>query len=192
MRIFFTICFTVFFSLLSESADESVVSISGMSGEIQASDTISIFVHREADLNTNGQLAKDGTVTMPLIGSIKLAGRTTSSAESLIEAKLLDGYLVRPEVTVRISKRPVHTVSVDGQVNQPGLFTLPHGQPLTLTQVISMAGGSNDVANLSKVSLRSGLTGKVRFINIKDIIKGKKKDIILSKNDYVWVPEGLF
>ncbi|MGJ8725821.1 MAG: polysaccharide biosynthesis/export family protein [Roseibacillus sp.] len=164
----------------------------GMSGLISSSDTVSVSVHREPDLNTNVQLAKDGSITIPLIGSVSLAGKTTSSAETLIEKKLLDGYLVRPEVTVRITKRQIHTVSVDGEVNRPGVFTLPHGQSLTLRQVISMAGGANDVANLKKITLTSGSTGKAQFINLKDIISGKKNDIVLKKDDFIWVPEGFF
>ena len=190
---FFVILYLMMLSALFGQTDGSAVtSGSGMSGLIGSSDTVSISVHREADLNANGQLAKDGTISIPLIGSVKLAGKSTSSAETLIESKLLDGYLVRPQVTVRITKRQAQTVSVDGEVNQPGVFTLPFGQPLTLRQALSMAGGANDVANLKKISLRSGATGKVQLINLKDIISGKKNDIVLKKNDFIWVPEGLF
>ncbi|GHC43687.1 polysaccharide biosynthesis/export family protein [Roseibacillus persicicus] len=163
-----------------------------MSGLISSTDTVRISVHREPDLDTAGQLASDGTLSMPLIGAVKLSGRTTTSAESLIEAKLKDGYLVRPQVTVRITQRQVQTVSVGGEVASPGIFTLPHNQPVTLSQVINMAGGATDIANIKKVTLRRASSGKVYTINLKEIIQGAKKDIVLVKGDSINVPEGLF
>ena len=192
MKTFFTFSLITFIALLGLAPDAVAEPVAGMSGLISPSDTVSISVHREADLDTSGQLAKDGSITMPLIGSLKLAGKTTAVAESMIKAKLLDGYLVRPQVTVRITQRQVNTVSVDGEVEQPGIFTLPHGKNVTLREVISMAGGANDIANLKKVTLTQASTGKVYTINVKEIIAGKKKDIVLQKNDFVWVPEGLF
>jgi polysaccharide export outer membrane protein len=166
--------------------------VQGMSGLINSSDTVSVVVHREPDLNSNGQLAQDGTLSVPLIGSIQLAGRTTSVAEKQIEAKFRDGYLVRPQVTVRITKRLARTVTVNGQVSEPGVFTLPFGQQMTLQQVIGMAGGATDVANLKKVTLRRGSSGKSYTINLKDIFANKAKDIVLQKNDFIYIPEGLF
>ena len=192
MNKFFTFCLLTFTALAGMVGELAAEPTSGMSGLISSSDTVSISVHREPDLDANGQLAKDGSITMPLIGSVKLAGKTTALAESIIKAKLLDGYLVRPQVTVRITQRQINTVSVDGQVNTPGVFTLPFGQSLTLRQVISMAGGANDIANLKKITLTSGATGNTQLVNLKDIIAGKKKDIVLKKDDFIWVPEGFF
>ena len=192
MKNFFNFCLLVCTALTGMVSHLAAEANGGMSGLISASDTVSIAVHREPDLDASGQLAKDGSITMPLIGSVKLAGKTTALAESLIKAKLLDGYLVRPQVTVRITKRQVNTVSVDGQVNNPGVFTLPFGQALTLRQVMAMAGGANDIANVKKITFTSGATGKSRYINLKDIISGKQKDIVLRKDDFIWVPEGFF
>lgn len=194
MQTFFT-CFVLLALAILSMAQEKAVqesAVQGMSGLINSSDTVSVVVHREPDLNSNGQLAQDGTLSVPLIGSIQLAGRTTSVAEKQIEAKFRDGYLVRPQVTVRITKRLARTVTVNGQVSEPGVFTLPFGQQMTLQQVIGMAGGATDVANLKKVTLRRGSSGKSYTINLKDIFANKAKDIVLQKNDFIYIPEGLF
>ncbi len=194
MQKFFT-CFVLLVLANLSMAQEKAVqesAVQGMSGLINSSDTVSVVVHREPDLNSNGQLAQDGTLSVPLIGSIQLAGRTTSVAEKQIEAKFRDGYLVRPQVTVRITKRLARTVTVNGQVSEPGVFTLPFGQQMTLQQVIGMAGGATDVANLKKVTLRRGSSGKSYTINLKDIFANKAKDIVLQKNDFIYIPEGLF
>lgn len=194
MKIILTPLF-FFLTLLTAMAQEegaAPAAVNGMNGLIGPSDTISVIVHREADLNSSGQLAKDGTLSVPLIGLVSLAGRTTAAAESLIEAKFRDGYLVRPQVTVRITQRMAQTVTVNGQVSEPGVFSLSFGQNTTLQQVIGMAGGATDVANLKKVTLRRGSTGKSYTVNLKDIFANKAKDIVLQKDDFIYVPEGLF
>ncbi len=153
---------------------------------------MSIQVFREPELNTAGQLGSDGSLTMPLIGTIRLQGLTTTQAEGVIEQKLRDGYLVRPQVSVRITQRVIRTVTVSGEVRQPGVFTLPYDRKLSLVQVVNMAGGPSDIANIKKVSLRSGSTGKVSLVNMKSILRGKAKDIILKKGDVIHIPEGFF
>ena len=192
MRTTFIQLLLMFGLVLTSFGQNAVSTTSSITGKILPSDTVSITVFREPDLTTNGQLAKDGTLTMPLIKSVKLVGLTTATAESAIEAKLRDGYLVRPAVTVRVTQRKAQTITVRGEVTQPGTFNLPHDAPLTLTQAVSQAGGANDVANIKKVTIRSAITGKIQKVNMKDIIAGKKKDVILKKGDIIQVPEGWF
>ena len=55
-----------------------------------------------------------------------------------------------------------------------------------------MAGGATDVANLKKVTLRRGATGKSITVNVGAIFSNKAKDIILQKGDFIFVPEGWF
>lgn len=164
----------------------------GMSGKIAKSDTLSITVLREPELSANGQLASNGTLSVPLIGAVKLLGLTTASAETLIESKLRDGYLVRPEVKVLITARLQQTITVNGHVNSPGVFNIPNGQQLTLRQVIGMAGGVTDIANPSKLTIRRGVKGKTYTINLKKIMQNKSEDILLQKDDFIFVPEGIF
>lgn len=194
MRIY--LLFIGFLALMglacAQKEEAAPVTAQGMSGLIGPSDTLSIVVHREPDLNSSGQLAKDGTLSVPLIGSISFVGKTTAAVESIIEAKFRDGYLVRPQVSVRITKRMARNVTVNGEVAQPGVFNLPFGQPMTLTQVIAMAGGATDIANIKKVTLRRGSTGKIYTINLKNIIANKAKDVVLQKDDFIFVPEGWF
>ncbi len=189
--LIFALLLAASLTLLAQE-ENNPVAAQGMTGLINPSDTISIIVHREPDLNSAGRLAKNGTLSVPLIGAIVLAGKTTAAAESLIEAKLRDGYLVRPQVSVRITERVPRSVTVSGQVNDPGVFNIPFGQKITLVQVISMAGGATDVANVKKVSLQRGETGKIFTINLKSIISNKIKDVVLQKDDFVFVPEGWF
>lgn len=170
----------------------SIAQEKAITGRIAASDTVSVTVFREADLNSSGQLGREGTLSIPLIGDVRMVGLTTTQAEKAIEAKFRDGYLVRPQVSVRITGRVVRTISVQGEVRQAGVFTLPYDRLLRLSEAIAMAGGATDIADIKKVKLKRALTGKVETVNLKDILNGRAKDITLSSGDTINVPEGWF
>ena len=122
------------------------------SGTIGSRDSVEIRVFREDDLTTRGQLSNAGSVSMPLIGNVRLSGMSTDSAARLIEGKLRDGYLVRPEVTVSITSRVRKTVTVLGKVQSPGVFRLDPNRQLTLAEAVGMAGGLQRIANSRKVT----------------------------------------
>jgi polysaccharide export outer membrane protein len=161
------------------------------SGVIGKLDTVEIRVFREDELTTAGQLSADGTISMPLIGAVKMAGLTTDQAAAAITAKLKDGYLVRPQVSVSIEARVRRTVTVLGQAQSPGVFDLPADRRLTVVEAIGMAGGATRIANVKKISLkRRG--GQVQMLNLKDITSGKASDVILQDGDVLSSPESLF
>jgi polysaccharide export outer membrane protein len=161
------------------------------SGVIGKLDTVEIRVFREDELTTAGQLSADGTISMPLIGSVKMAGLTTDQAAAAITAKLKDGYLVRPQVSVSIEARVRRTVTVLGQAQSPGVFELPADRRLTVVEAIGMAGGATRIANVKKISLKRR-SGQVQMLNLKDITSGKASDVILQDGDVLSIPESLF
>lgn len=161
------------------------------SGVIGKLDTVEIRVFREDELTTAGQLSADGTISMPLIGAVKMAGLTTDQAAAAITAKLKDGYLVRPQVSVSIEARVRRTVTVLGQAQSPGVFELPADRRLTVVEAIGMAGGATRIANVKKISLKRR-SGQVQLLNLKDITSGKANDVILQDGDVLSIPESLF
>ncbi len=160
------------------------------SGVIGSMDNIEIRVFREDELTTRGQLSADGTISMPLIGAVRIVGLNTDQAAELITRKLADGYLVKPEVSVSIEARVRKTVTVLGHAQRPGVFELPAHRRLTLVEAIGMAGGVTRIANVKKITLKRG--GNVRIINLKDITSGGGVDIPLQDGDVISIPEGLF
>ncbi|MEO5913272.1 MAG: polysaccharide biosynthesis/export family protein [Luteolibacter sp.] len=161
------------------------------SGVIGRMDNVEIRVFREDDLTTRGQLSADGTISMPLIGSVRIEGLTTDQAAASITRKLADGYLVKPEVSVSIEARIRKTVTVLGQAQRPGVFELPAHRQLTLVEAIGMAGGVTRIANGKKITLKhSG--GNVQIINLSDITKGNGADVPLRDGDVITIPESLF
>ena len=162
------------------------------SGVIGRLDSVEIIVFRESELGTRGQLSGDGTITMPLIGAVRLQGLTTDQAATLIEQKLHDGYLVRPQVSVSIGARVKRAVTVLGQVQRPDVYVIPADRALTLTQVVAMAGGVTRIGNAGKVTLRRAGASEVQQIDLKSITSGKGNDISLRDGDVISIPESLF
>lgn len=160
------------------------------SGVIGRMDNVEIRVFREDELATRGQLSGDGTITMPLIGAVRIEGLTTDQAAALITRKLADGYLVKPEVSVSIETRIRRTITVLGQAQRPGVFELPAHRRLTLVEAIGMAGGVTRIANPKKITLKRG--GTVRTINLSEITSGSGADISLQDGDMISIPESLF
>ena len=164
------------------------------SGVIGKLDTVEIRVFREDELTTTGQLSGDGTITMPLIGSVKMAGLTTDQAATAIKAKLKDGYLVNPQVSVSIEARVRRSVTVLGQAQNPGVFELPANRQLTVVEAIGMAGGATRIANTKKMTLKRNAGGRTQVLqlNLKDITSGKVADLPLRDGDVLTIPESLF
>ena len=161
------------------------------SGVIGRMDNVEIRVFREADLTTRGQLSGSGTISMPLIGAVRIEGLTTDQAAAAITRKLADGFLVKPEVSVSIEARIRRTVTVLGQAQRPGVFELPVHRRLTLVEAIGMAGGVTRISNPKKISLKRG-GGRVETVDLSAITTGKGTDIVLRDGDVITIPESLF
>ncbi|MCJ7484987.1 MAG: polysaccharide export protein, partial [Candidatus Aminicenantes bacterium] len=86
-------------------------------------------------------------------------------------------------------------VFVMGRVNKPGAIKSKLSEGVTLFQAIADAGGLAEGAKESKITItrkdKAGKEQKIR-VNLRDIIKGKKKDIVLQEGDVVYVPESFW
>ncbi len=102
---------------------------------------------------------------------------------------------LEPNDIVNIPAEKTALIYVFGQVRKPGALEVKKSNIPTLLQVIAQAGGFSERASKGGVLIkRINKDGKEKQIkvNVKDIIKGKKKDIQLLENDVVYVPETIF
>jgi polysaccharide export outer membrane protein len=83
-----------------------------------------------------------------------------------------------------------------GQVNRPGALEVKRSNIPTLLQAIAQAGGFSVRASKGRVLIKrkDEKTGREiqMKVNVKSIIKRRKKDIQLLENDVVFVPEKAF
>ena len=86
-------------------------------------------------------------------------------------------------------------VFVMGRVNKPGAIKAKLSEGVTLFQAIADAGGLAEGAKESAITItrkdKAGKEQKIK-VNLRDIIKGKKKDIALQEGDVVYVPESFW
>jgi polysaccharide export outer membrane protein len=86
-------------------------------------------------------------------------------------------------------------VFVMGRVNRPGAVRAKLSEGVTLLQAIADAGGLAEGAKESAILItrkdKAGKEQKLK-VNLKDIIKGKKKDVVLMEGDVVYVPESFW
>lgn len=117
----------------------------------------------------------------------------------------IDDLFVKGEARLNIPLEPndIITIPVDkvvpiyvfGQVKNPGALQVKRSSIPTLLQAIAQAGGFSDRAARGSIKIRrKDAAGRdVELdVNVKNILKGKIKDIALKENDTVYVPESLF
>lgn len=161
--------------------------------EIGIGDRVSISVYGQEDMNTDTEVAADGTITMALIGRVDVAGMTPPEVSRLLESRLEnEGYLRNANVNVVVEEYRSNTVSVLGNVNQPGKIALKG--PTTLTEVLALAGGINSGGGERLVLIRDGEDGKqVRqeyyLSELLDRRAGDQTSVRVRKGDTLFVPK---
>jgi polysaccharide export outer membrane protein len=118
--------------------------------KLGAGDIITIKVFGEDDLSREKIKVSDaGTVPYPVLGEIKILGRTVGELERQITEGLRGRYLVNPRVAVTIEE--YRQFFVNGQVGSPGGYAYQPG--LTVAKAISLAGGLKERASINKMFL---------------------------------------
>lgn len=145
----------------------SVFGIEGMEGEIQVD--------------------AGGRIAIPLAGSVDAAGRTSEQLADDIAAKLRAAYVRDPKVTVNLYKMQSQMVTVDGEVEQPGLY--PIVNDMTLTRAIASARGLSERGSQRNVVILRKIEGKqyLALFNLRDIRQGAYPDPKVYANDVVIV-----
>lgn len=138
-----------------------------------AGDLLELKLFDAPELSGNLDVLNDGTVSLPLIGSVRVVGLTLSQAQSWFTA-LLARQLQRPQLLLRVVRpRPIR-VAVIGEVERPGIYSLTNsetsqtegGPSITLSglptvaDVIQKAGGITLNADLRQVLLQRRLPGQ--------------------------------
>ncbi len=154
---------------------------------LSTGDAVEIRVFRHEDIGGKFTLGADGAVVLQFIGPVTLHGLTPEQARQRIEARLADGWLRQPQVTVNVADFAKNTITVTGMVNRGGAFNVARNKPFTVTQAIGMAGGFNTRANAKAVMLKRG--AKSFTVDVKAIFENPSLDIPLKDGDVLFVKE---
>jgi len=162
---------------------------------LSANDQVAVEVFGEDDLRTNGRLNGEGNLSLPLLGSVRLAGLNLTQAAARLTELYGKDYLVSPKVNVTLVGYAKRRFTVLGQVNRPGSFEMPDGSPggVDLLEAIAMAGGYTRIAAPGRISVRRQGSGGDQVIRVdaKSVAKGSG-GFRVQPGDTVTVGESIF
>ena len=159
-------------------------------------DQVAVEVFGEDDLRANGRLNPEGNLSVPLLGSIHLAGLTLTQAASKITELYGRDYLVNPKVNVMLVSYVKRRFSILGQVNRPGNYELPDSNQggIDLLEAVAIAGGYTRIAAPERITVRrQNASGDQIFkVNAKRFTKGSGGGFLVESGDTITVGESIF
>ena len=132
----------------------------------------------------------DGYISLPFVQDVKAAGLSPQMLSERL-AKKYQSYIKGVGVNVAVYEANSNLAYIMGEVRRPNFYQL--SMPMTLTQLISRAGGFNDYANTNQIVLISRQpdgSPAAQIINMDDVIgKGDiSNDVYIKQYDVIWVP----
>ena len=184
-------------SRAAASAPASTGGVSAPAGYVLSpTDQVAVEVFGEDDLRTSGRLNPEGNLSVPLLGSIHLAGLTLTQAVSKLTELYSRDYLVNPKINVTLLSYARRRFSILGQVDHPGIIEMPESSPegIDLLEAIAMAGGYTRIASPERITVRrQNASGDQIFkVNAKRFTKGKGGGFLVEPGDTITVGESIF
>jgi polysaccharide export outer membrane protein len=185
MRTWFLVTLLIAMSAIALAADDY---------RIQRDDVLQITVVEDPNLSRETVVAQDGTINLPVVGTITVRGMTTGEVAEKIRTALIEAqYLRDPHVSIslKVINRP--RVAVLGMVLRPGTYEFKEGE--TVMHAISMAGSFDpDRARLQDAVLRrkraDGTEETIPLDLEKLFFKGDmSQNYRLQPDDVIFIPE---
>ncbi len=165
---------------------------------IGAGDKFIFNVYDEDDLSEKGILVKpDGTVTLKLIGDVRIAGLTADSAARVIEERYRK-YVKYPKVALMPMELRSANFTIIGKVGKPGNYSIRRG--MRITDAVATAQGlatgifQNNTVEMADLEhsylIREGRIIPAEFV--KAIREGNLlHNVILKDGDYIYIPSSM-
>lgn len=153
-------------------------------------DELSVSVFGIPELSSREvQADASGRISLPLVGAIEASGKTPQELEVQIEQALRGRYVRDPQVTVNLVETVSQVVTVEGEVEVPGLY--PVVGRMTLLRAIATARGLTDDASLRDVVIFRTVEGQkmAALYNLDSIRRGTYADPDIYASDVVVVGE---
>ena len=162
-------------------------------------DQLKISVFGEEGMeNQTYTIDSDGSITFPLISRILAGGLTVGEFQDRLKAKLADGYIRNPQVSIDVVGYKSQFIFVGGEVRMPARFAMAGA--MTLPEALAMAGSPKETASNEIIvthAKKPGPDGKMPdkaaesiHVNLKDLQLGRAgQDIFLQDGDTVFIPK---
>lgn len=155
-------------------------------------DRLELRVFGQEQLSGIYEVSPRGTISIPTLGEIHVQGKRCDELEGLITDILKEAYLRDPSVVCINQEVSKTAVTVDGQVQKPGLVDFRPG--LMLTDVIAQSGGPNARATTNAIVIVRKSENQTQSVTVpyQDILMGKVPNICMYPADLVYVPQSVF
>ena len=153
-------------------------------------DILRISVFKNPDLSLDARVSEAGTLSYPLIGSVQVGGLTLPAAEKKIGDLLREGgFVLNPQVNILVTQVFGGLVSVIGEVNTPGRYSIEAAGG-HLSGMLAVAGGIAPTGSDNVIV--TGTRGGKPFRREIDIVAmslgtAAAEDIALAGGDTVFV-----
>ncbi len=156
---------------------------------IGADDVLNVMFWRDKEMTADVVVRPDGRITLPLVNDVIAAGLTPEQLRDRVRAEA-SKFVEEPSVTVVVKQINSRRVFITGLVGKPGAY--PMTRAITVLQLISIAGGLDEFANVKKIMIMRNDGGRqisMKF-NYADVRQGKnlQQNIELQAGDTVVVP----
>ena len=122
---------------------------------LASGDRVRVIVFGQENLSNSFSVDSSGAIAMPLLGEVSAKGLTTSELARAIEARLRQGYVREPRVSVEVEAfRPFFVM---GEVNVAGQYPFING--MTVQNAIAVAGGFTPRAVQDSVDITRIVSG---------------------------------
>jgi polysaccharide biosynthesis/export protein len=158
---------------------------------LQPSDVLELEYEYTPEYNQTVTVGPDGTVTLRLVGTVKVEGLSLDEATSAIKAKA-SVPLNHPELSLTLKEFVKPHFTIYGEVQKPGVYDMHGG--VTVLQAIAISGGQKETSKQTQVVLLRKVNGdmaEVKVINTKTMstAAGVREDFALKPDDMIIVPK---
>jgi polysaccharide biosynthesis/export protein len=176
-----------FFCTGCQSYHGETLSASGQQpGLLTAGDTIRISFTTAPELNQSEKIEPSGRVTLPLVGDVSAAGKTTGQLQAEL-TQLYKTQLQNSDVIVTLETIAIPVV-VSGEVQKPGKIIFE--RPATVLEAIMEAGGFTPYGDPKRISVIRPVNGvqHTQIVNLSPVLHGVPSRVMyVNRGDVIYV-----
>jgi polysaccharide export outer membrane protein len=152
-----------------------------------AGDKLRVEVYKQEQMSQSVQIRPDGKITLPFVGDVPAAGKTSLELKDALTAQLKE-YVNNPVVTVIVQEAIAAQVTVIGDVRAQGPQVL--NGTVSVLQALAKAGGLGEFADKNKIRIlrQNGSRTDTIPVDYKGMLKGTVQPIYLQPGDTIVVP----
>jgi polysaccharide biosynthesis/export protein len=166
---------------------ETLPSASGQQpGLLSPGDTIKISFTTAPELNQSEKIEPSGRVTLPLVGDVNAAGKTTGQLQAEL-TQLYKSQLQNSDVIVTLETVAIPVV-VSGEVQKPGKIIFE--RPATVLEAIMEAGGFTPYGDPKRISVIRQVNGiqHTQIVDLTPVLHGVPTRVMyVNRGDVIYV-----